>query len=303
MKDDRINRVILVVGETGTGKSTIVNMLYNQDSSVSCCQQPCQTGATASSVTKASAMHLNIRTGWLHVDTVGVGDPDLQTPDILDNIRKFIRDTSLGVHAVVVVMKMGRVSQGTRANMRLLEHLFHAEGVKSNGLLLLTHWQGELGEEDKDLEEWMGEDKQIIDLVGRFNQVVLTNNQIRGRAAYPECREQCLRKRRSFIDCQEAKIKARAVGLWEVFQDIVSSFFHSLAGHVLSLQGLVVGSHNLPTFCGECAVCLEQTELSTACKLSCNHSFHERCLEGLTHCPICRAEVTDVLSIFSLLDY
>lgn len=53
-KDFVVNKVVLVIGETGVGKSTILNMLYNDDHSVSSCKEPQKTGSTAGSVTKAS---------------------------------------------------------------------------------------------------------------------------------------------------------------------------------------------------------------------------------------------------------
>ena len=87
------------------------------------------------------------------MDTIGVGDRDLTSEAILGNIRKLVRDTSRGVHAVVVVMKMGRVGNASRANLTLLRKLFYNADLKTHGLLILTHWTGELGEEERDLDE------------------------------------------------------------------------------------------------------------------------------------------------------
>jgi len=42
---------VIVVGSTGTGKSTLINMLYNNDISKENCQKPAAVGSTSNSIT------------------------------------------------------------------------------------------------------------------------------------------------------------------------------------------------------------------------------------------------------------
>ena len=209
------------------GKSTVVNMIYNEDSSADCCQRPFKTGSTAASVTKASNLQFNVRTSSIIIDTVGVGDPELEDSEILGSVRTLIRHVAKGVNAVVVVMKMARVPAATRANIYVLNKLFHPEDLKSHGVLVLTHWDGNLGEEEESLKSWIAEDQTMSQMVESFGQVILTNNQIKGRGVYPECREKCLHQLLTFISEKKEKIKARPVesigacwrfgaGLWKV---------------------------------------------------------------------------------------
>ena len=289
-----IDRFVLVIGETGVGKSTIVNMLYNQDCSVDCCKWPQKTGNSAAAVTQFSSMQFDWRRKWAILDTVGVGDPSLSQEQILGSIRKLIKDTSKGVHSVVVVMKMGRASHASRANAHVLSHLFNAADLKTHGVLVLTHWEGELGNEQKDLLEWYRDDHLMQAYCEQFSSVVLTNNQLQGRGAYPECRQSCLDQLCRHIESKDSKIKARPVNVMELFVCLIERFAEKLWNTSLSVTTMVLGceTQDLPTYCGECSICWEQMNIKDACKLACNHIFHDPCLtNAVTHCPLCRAEV------------
>eukprot|EP00435_Cladocopium_sp_Y103_P027020 s1203_g6.t1 len=277
----------MVIGETGVGKSTVANMIYNKDFSTDLCKYPFKTGNTAASVTKASTMQYHSIFKSFVLDTVGVGDPQLADEEILGNVRNLVRNASKGVNAVVVVMKMARVPQATRANMYVLERLFAARDLLSHGVLVLTHWDGEVGEEKQSLKDWIGRDKEIKDMVRRFGKVILTNNQLTGRGAYPECREKCLKELLHFIDEKTEKIRARPVDFLEIFNDLIAHFVGTLWKRTLSVKDLVIGSErSIPVFSGECAVCHEQIEMHECAHLPCNHSFHCDCLSSQSLCPL-----------------
>ena len=249
-------------------------MIYNEDSSVDCCQSPFKTGSTAASVTKASNLQYNVRTRSFIIDTVGVGDPELDESEILGSVRNLIRQVARGVNAVVVVMKMARVPAATRANIYVLNRLFHPEDLKSHGVLVLTHWDVDLGEEEESLKNWIGEDHEMSQMVESFGQVILTNNQIKGRGVYPECREKCLQQLLAFISEKKEKIKARPVNPLELVEDLVLAFGKFLWKRTLSVKELITklaDNVKLPTYCGECAVCLEALEIQHLRQLPCNH--------------------------------
>ena len=292
MRDLPVDRFMLVIGETGVGKSTLVNMLYNNDCSVHCCTHPQPTGNTARAVTQVSIMLFDWVRSWAIIDTVGVGDPNLSEDTILRNIRGLIKDTSKGVHAVVVVMRMARLSNASRANGEVLRHLFHHEDIKTHGLLVLTHWDGDLGNEDRDLAAWLAEDKEMKSYVESFARVILTNNQLQGRGAYPECRQNCLQMISEHLGGSSTKIKARPVTAFEIFWSIIEKFGEKLWRSTVSLKTMMMGceGEEVPTYCGLCSICLENMEIRHACKLVCNHSFHHACVVDLAHCPECRAD-------------
>ena len=287
-----IDKIVLVIGETGVGKSTLVNMLHNNDSSVHCCTHPQPTGNTASAVTQQVSMLFDFARSWAIIDTVGVGDPNLSETKILTNIRGLIKDTSKGVHAVVVVMRMARLSNASRANGEVLRHLFHHQDIKTHGVLVLTHWDGDLGNEEGDLAAWLADDLEMQDYVESFAKVILTNNQLQGRGAYPECRQNCLRMISEHICASSTKIKARPVTPWEIVASIIEKFGERVWRSTVSLTTMMMGceAEEVPTYCGLCSICLENMEIRSACKLVCNHSFHHACVVSLARCPECRAD-------------
>jgi len=198
-------------------------MLYNQDWTEACCKSPCHTGAGAAFVAKASALQINLANQWCFVDTVGIGDPEMSKQQLIGSIRNLIRNTAQGVHCIVMVMKMERVPVASRANLVLLKHLFKAEDLKMQGVLVLTHWEGDIGDEQEDLEEWIRSDDTIQDVVASFAKVVLTNNQLSRRGAYPECRKRCLNELTEFIVSQKYRVNAMPTG-WEVTVDMFREF-------------------------------------------------------------------------------
>lgn len=124
-----------------------------------------------------------------------------------------------------------------------------------------------------------------------FSQVILTNNQLRGRGAYPECRKACLDALLTHVERMPGKIKARPVTVREVLESLIQKFSEKLWGSAVSLKDVLIGCQDeeLPTYCGECAVCLQQMDIHEACKLQCHHTFHNGCAAGLASCPMCRA--------------
>eukprot|EP00411_Alexandrium_monilatum_P041404 CAMPEP_0175396398 /NCGR_PEP_ID=MMETSP0095-20121207/34434_1 /TAXON_ID=311494 /ORGANISM="Alexandrium monilatum, Strain CCMP3105" /LENGTH=211 /DNA_ID=CAMNT_0016695039 /DNA_START=258 /DNA_END=890 /DNA_ORIENTATION=- len=179
-----------------------------------------------------------------------------------------------------MVMKMERVTLASRANMTLLQHLFSPGDLKAHSALVLTHWPGEIGEEKRDLEAWIGGDSDIQQLVSSFGKVVLTNNQLARRGAYPESRKKCLDELTGFIELQETRMLTVPVNIMEVIDaNLVARFRRALWGSIVHVRDLLPSSPSsgevFPTFCGECSVCLEQIDIAQVCKLHCDQASTE----------------------------
>ena len=51
-----VNRIVIVIGTTGTDKSTIINMLYNNDTTRYACNKPYNVGDGVKAVTQRSSV-------------------------------------------------------------------------------------------------------------------------------------------------------------------------------------------------------------------------------------------------------
>lgn len=251
-------------------------------------------------------MQYNSITKSFVIDTVGVGDPRLDEQEILGSVRSLVRNAARGVNAVVVVMKMARVPEASRANIYVLERLFSTRHLKS-GILVLTHWDGDIGEEEESLSRWMAGDQEIQDMIGRFAKVILTNNQPTGRGAYPESRKKCLEELLEFINQKVWKIQPRPVNTLELVVDLLRTFGTFLWQRTLRVKDFVqkMGDEavfGIPTYCGECTICYEDIKMEDCAHLPCNHSFHSVCLLEQDRCPVCREAfcVDDVYSFDDL---
>jgi len=116
----------IVIGPTGTGKSTIVNMLYNHDSSIGSFVAPCNIAPTFASVTSKTHIIANPDQGMSFIDTVGIGDRRFSDEQILESIRGFIKSTDCGVTSIIVTERYGRLSKEMLVNLHMLNEVFEA---------------------------------------------------------------------------------------------------------------------------------------------------------------------------------
>lgn len=296
MKKPELKRFVVVIGPTGAGKSTLSNMLFNDDTTPDACTSPFPVGGTTDSVTKQAAIQVNLTRGMCVLDTIGIGDPQLDEVHIKRAIRGLIRDTVAGVHAIVAVMRMGRVSSADRVNLHLLQELFHAGDLKTHGALMVTHWEGDLGDEDKDVAAWVGDDKEMKSITSAFAKVFLANNCLKGRFADPRCRAARLQELRELIDSNTLPILPKAIDVADFVKQLMRKFVRFFVPRpVVYLEQLAtwVGNQEyaFPTWCGDCAVCSEPINIIALCTLPCEHSFHKECVQQLhpPQCPLCRS--------------
>lgn len=83
-----LKRVVVAVGSTGNGKSTIINMLFNNSYTKLELESPCSIGSTTNSITKQAKWFFNAADSTLYGDTVGFSDPDEPDIKIATNLKK-----------------------------------------------------------------------------------------------------------------------------------------------------------------------------------------------------------------------
>ena len=153
-----IARVVVVVGKTGTGKSTIINMLYNQSSLKENLKGPCKIGASTDSVTKKTKWYFNAVDKRVYGDTIGFSDPTKSDIEIALGLKALVTASQGGVHCIVIVLKYGRISREERTVLKMISEVFDKRWI-NNCIVIATHYDGDI---DSNTNEICEEHKVFI---------------------------------------------------------------------------------------------------------------------------------------------
>ncbi|KAF9105380.1 hypothetical protein BGX27_009653 [Mortierella sp. AM989] len=145
------DRDIILVGKTGTGKSSVFNMLVQGDMFK-------ENQVDVSD--KAQGVTTDITTGrgfgWAVTDTAGLGEcgqgGTISTPEALEILGKTLRESRKGFHHIGFVIKKERLS--TTEHKELFD-MFNAlfAGAEKNFVLIVTHC---------DYKEWLDDNRETI---------------------------------------------------------------------------------------------------------------------------------------------
>eukprot|EP00928_Gymnodinium_smaydae_P083933 TRINITY_DN6717_c0_g4_i1.p1 TRINITY_DN6717_c0_g4~~TRINITY_DN6717_c0_g4_i1.p1 ORF type:complete len:444 (-),score=57.20 TRINITY_DN6717_c0_g4_i1:147-1478(-) len=119
--DEASNAVnILVVGPTGSGKSNIINMLFNK--------KVCASVCSASSITRQMAIIQgnapNEQMAWAYgsrvnvIDSIGFCDSELSPEEVIALVKQHIKSTFLYIDKVVIVCASGRLEIAQRLSIQ-----------------------------------------------------------------------------------------------------------------------------------------------------------------------------------------
>ncbi len=102
------NKTILVVGLTGSGKSTTSNSIINKSGDLIKLQTPFKTSDGAAGCTLR--FQVNMTEEETLLDTVGFGDPQFEPKQIFDEFKRALERTGNKVTHVIFVVRKGRFS-------------------------------------------------------------------------------------------------------------------------------------------------------------------------------------------------
>lgn len=228
-----IRRAVVVIGTTGTGKSTIINMLLNNDFSKDSCISPCSVGESAQSVTKTHSWWVSCKHERMFADTIGFINPDNPDIEICVQLKKLINAIEVGIHCVIIVVKYGRISREERANLETMRALFD-ESFAKHCVLVLTHYDRGLSEHEKQqaINKWIGNDaqlKEFVSLIG--NRIILTDNSL---GMYEQVsrplRQDCLEKLNAIIEVSDEPFKIAPETVLQVFITCLRKFLEHFMG-------------------------------------------------------------------------
>ncbi|XP_012563599.1 uncharacterized protein LOC100213925 [Hydra vulgaris] len=317
-----LNKVVVVVGSTGTGKSTIINMLYNDSVLKENLNQPCEIGATSNSVTKKMLWLFNARDLTIYADTVGLSDPHQSDLQIATDLKKFLETSKGGVHCIIIVLKYGRITREERINLEIIEKLFDKSWI-NNCIVVATFFDGEVNSDtqmiDDDAQEkaiigWTHDDVETSSLFNKVKgKVILTDNSLgRHEQANRKLRQQCLDKLKLFIESCTDLVAPAPITWLDIVHRLLEKWFSFYRVKAANDRMKKIIDHLAKEYekdqlqTNDCPVCLENVLYKDMAQTRCNHIFHYKCIllainERGGPCPICRSPVFQVYSTAGLM--
>eukprot|EP00117_Sycon_ciliatum_P014970 scpid105545/ scgid15016/ len=119
-----IDRHALVLGRSGSGKTTIINMLVNNGYSPDDCKGPHPVGHGVAAGTTDPKFCIAAKSKLLLCDTVGFGDRVQTEGAIIKNLRSVYKSATMGINCVIVVAKFQRWSKEDMLLMNIVDRVF-----------------------------------------------------------------------------------------------------------------------------------------------------------------------------------
>ncbi len=303
MNERKIKRV-LFIGPTGVGKSTLINILFNDSVSKSSLSRPAGISEGSAGSTAYFTTYYNFP-DYAFTDSIGFGDNRFNDQDILSMVKATVKNSMVGYNKIYLCLNYGRISSEIRYYIDWLTAVFGKKILKWC-TIVFTHCTNQNITKEKYIES-NKQDTYIVDIINSVQNVIFGDNM-----TDDEMENILINRRQRLLDNLKQDIQnsnteyysPRPENFTEWLQSIRNMIirryarqtktcfdeFQKITGAVMALMV----HHNFADYYGECSICFEDMWNTDSVFTKCHHIYHETCIcEWLDHkdkhCPLCRS--------------
>ena len=302
-----VTRRVLFIGPAGAGKSTIINVLINNQVYAEAMLRPAGTGDTTSGQTAFFTTYYDFP-DYAYTDSIGLGDSRFRPEDVMDSLKSVLKMASVGYNKIYICLQYGRITTDTRKYIELITTVFGKSVLKWSSIIF-TRCNDQTMTKENFLRK-NSADTDIVDIINQVNTVIFGDNMV---DKDPEIEKLLCKRRRDFLDRIKRDLDETASA--EIFQlkkrsmiaraqQMVRMLFgsnpkvSSILSDIRSFAQTVAAtmqSSKYHNYFGECTICLEDvTDEKQPIITQCSHMYHEACLlrwirdDRSPSCPVCR---------------
>jgi GTP-binding protein EngB required for normal cell division len=300
----RIKR-LLFIGPTGVGKSTLINILFNDSVRKSSLFKPAGISEGSKGSTNRFTTFYNFP-DYAFTDSIGFGDDRFNQQNIFSMLEAIVKNSMVGYNKIYLCFKYGRISSEIRRDMNLLTEIFGNKMLEWC-TIIFTHCNDQKMTKEKYIES-NKHDTYIIDIINKVQNVIFGDNMT---DADEEMENILIKRRQCLLDSLKQDIENSNIvyysppprnlteWLYAIFSAIRLRYrndltcFEEIQKISDAVENLMV-HQNFAHYYGQCSICFDDMWHSSTVFTKCGHIYHETCINAwldsrANNCPMCRS--------------